>query len=312
MGRRYVMRLSWPRFRGLRTPVATPRQSARRLALVGLVAILLAIAVWAGTTQTYTGQRIADLILYGRFGADPAVSGAAAGILGATSLVSAALVTLGVFIFALARGGLGMATAAALVLVGANVTAQGLKELLDRPNLIGNATYAVGSSFPSGTVTLVASLGFAMILVAPRRLRTVAAIAAVGLMAAVGASTITAGWHRLADVVGADLITLAWAAFVTSALVRLQGWMPRRTWTHGVGRRTALLTGAAGAIAIGAGVVGMALALVDPEPLGELIADRATTPEAFVAAVAIAIGTALIGTAGYVWAMRGVAVELPG
>ncbi len=309
--RRYVMRLRRPRFRGLRTPVATPGQSARRLVVVGLLSVLLAIAAWAGTTQTYVGQRIADLILYGRFGTDPAVSGAAASILDLTGLASAALVALGIFIFAFIRGGFGMATAVVLTLGGANATAQGLKDLLHRPNLIGNATYASGNSFPSGTVTLIASLGFVLILVAPRRLRTLSAIGAIVLTAAVGISTITEGWHRLADVVGADLIALGWAALVTAALVLAQGRMPRRTWTRGLGRRTAYITGATGLIVIGAGAAGLALALVDPAPLGRLINDRATTPEAFVASIAIAIGTALIGTGAYVWAMRGVAVDLP-
>lgn len=310
--RRYVMRLRRPRFRGLRTPVATPGQSARRLLLVGLLAAILAIAAWAGTTQTYVGQRIADLILYGRFGADPAVSGAAASILDMTGLASAAVIALAIFILAFVRGGLGMAAAVALTLGGANATAQVLKDLLYRPNLIGNATYASGNSFPSGTVTLVASLGFVLILVAPRRVRTLSAIGAIVLTAAVGVSTITAGWHRLADVVGADLIALGWAALVTAALVLAQGRMPRRTWTRGLGRRTTFITGATGVIVICAGAVILAIALVDPAPLGRLIDDRSTTPEAFVASIAIAIGTALIGTGAYVWAMRGVAVDLPG
>ena len=312
MGPRYVMRIRRPRFHGLRTPVATPGQSARRLLVVGLLAALVTIAAWVGTTQTYTGQRLADLILYGRFGADPAVSGAAASILDLASLAFAALVALGIFIVAFVRGGFGMATALVLAVGGANATAQVLKNLLDRPNLIGNATYATGNSFPSGTVALVASLGFALILVAPRRLRTVSAIGTIILTAAVGASTITAGWHRLADVVGADLIALAWAALATAALVRLQGRMPRRTWTRGLGRRAGLMTGAAGVIAIGAGAAGLAVALVDPAPLGRLIAERSTTPEAFLASIAIAIGTALVSTAGYLWALRGVAVDVPG
>jgi len=224
----------------------------------------------------------------------------------------AALTALGVFIFAFARGGFGMAAAAALTLGGANLTAQALKDLLERPNLIGSATYASGNSFPSGTVTLVASLGFCLILVAQRRLRALAAIGAILLMSAVGASTITAGWHRLADVVGGDLISLAWAALATAALIRVQGWMPRQTWTRGLGRRTAFIAAAAGAVAIGAGAIGLAVAMVEPAPLAALVAYRATTPEAFVAAIAITIGTALVATAGYMWAMRGVALELPG
>jgi hypothetical protein len=88
--------------------------------------------------------------------------------------------------------------------------------------------------------------------------------------------------------------------------------MPRRTWSRGLGQRAGLVTGGAGAIAIGAGAAGLAVALVDPAPLARLVAERSTTPEAFTAAIAIAIGTALVSTAGYLWAMRGVAVDVPG
>ncbi len=312
MRRGYVMRLRRPRFRGIRLPVATARQSSRRLAAVAVVSAGLAIAIWAGTTLTFTGQRMADLILYGRFSADPAVSGAATETLAAVSLAFLAIAGLGLVTLALARGGLGLAAAVVVLLAGSNLTAQILKELLDRPNLIGAAAYAQGNSFPSGTVTLAASIGFAGILAAPRRLRTPIAIGATILTAAVGASTITTGWHRLADVEGAILISLAWAGIVTAVLVRAQGWMPRRTWGRGVGGRVTTAVGAAGALAIVAGGLGLAISLVDPAPLARLIETRATTPESFVAALVISIGTAPIAMALYVWAMRGVAVERPG
>jgi len=59
------------------------------------------------------------------------------------------------------------------------------------------------------------------------------------------------------------------------------------------------------------GAAGLGIALVDPAPLGDLIRERATTPESYLGALAIAAGTALIASAGYVWAMRGIALELP-
>lgn len=311
MKRGYVMRLRRPRFRGLRTPVATARQSARRLAALGVAAAAFTAVIWAGTTQTFTGQRIADLILYGRFSIDPGFSGAANETLAAVSLALVVIVALGLLTLAMARGGLGLATAVVVLLGGANLTAQLLKDVLDRPDLVGTATYAYGNSFPSGTATLAASLGFAGILAAPRRLRAPIAIGATILTAAVGASTITTGWHRLADVEGAILISLAWAGLVTAILVRTQGWMPRRTWGRGLGAQVTTVAAAAGMLAIVAGGIGLAAALVDPAPLARLIQERATTPESFFAALAIAVGTALLATAGYVWALRGVALELP-
>jgi len=312
MTRRYVMHLRRPRLRGMRTPVATPQGSTRRLAVLAILSSAVVAAVWVGTTQTVAGQQIADMILYGRVAADPAVLGAATEALTAVSLAFAATAALGLFILALARGGFGLATAVVVLLGGANLTAQVLKLLLERPNLLGVVAYATGNSFPSGHVTIASSLGLACVLVVPRRVRTAVAVAAAALIAAVGVSTMIAGWHRLADVEGAILISLAWASLVTAILVYAQGWMPRRTWGRGLGGLAMTVAGAAGAGAVIAGAIGIVVVGVDPTPLAELIATQALGPRTFVAALAIAAGTSLIGCAGYVWALRGVAFELPG
>jgi membrane-associated phospholipid phosphatase len=312
MTRHYAMHLRRPRLRGRRTPVVTPQGSARRLAAVGILSAALVAAVWVGTTGTVAGQQIADMILYGRVAADPAVLGAATETLSAVSLAFAATVTLGLLILALARGGFGLAIAVAALLGGANLTAQGLKLVLERPNLLGDLAYATGNSFPSGHVTIVSSLGLACVLVVPRRVRTAVAVAAAALIAAVGVSTMIAGWHRLADVEGAIFISLAWASLVTAILVSAHGWMPRRTWGRGLGGPAMRVVGASGAVAIVAGTMGILVVGMGPTSLAEVIATQALGPRTFVAALAIAAGTSLIGCAGYVWALRGVAFELPG
>ena len=173
-----VMHLRRPQLRGIRTPVVTPQGSARRLAVVGVVSAALVAAVWVGTTGTVAGQQIADMVLYGRVAADPAVLGAATETLSAVSLAFAATVTLGLLILALARGGFGLAVAVVVLLAGANLTAQGLKLVLERPNLLGDMAYATGNSFPSGYVTIVSSLGLALVLVMPRHVRVAVAVAA--------------------------------------------------------------------------------------------------------------------------------------
>jgi hypothetical protein len=88
--------------------------------------------------------------------------------------------------------------------------------------------------------------------------------------------------------------------------------MPRRTWGRGLGGPAMRVLGASGTVAIVAGAIGIVLVGVDPTPLAELIPTQALGPRTFVAALAIAAGTSLIGCAGYVWALRGVAFELPG
>ena len=312
MARPYVMRLRRPRFSGGRTPVVTARESAARLAVLGVLSVAAVVLLWLGTTQTFDGQRIADLILYGRLSADTAVVGAASDTLATISLAFVALVTLGLGLVALVRGGIGLAVAVAVIVGGANLTTQALKDVLDRPNLLGDLAYAVGNSFPSGHVTLVASLGLAAILVVPRAIRTPVALVSATLLATVGVSTITTGWHRLADVEGAILIALAWASLATAVLALAQGWIPRRTWGRGLGGGVTRIAGIAGFSAIVIGATGIVLALVDPTPLGDAIDAGTTAPAAFVAALVIAAGTSVIVFAAFVWAMLGVALERPG
>jgi membrane-associated phospholipid phosphatase len=309
--RRYRMRLRRSIPRDSRTPVLLPSHSVRRLALLGLGAGALVVPIWAWTTLTVEGQRMADLVLYGRVLATPAVLGVASETLSTVSLASGAVAVLGLVLLGLARGGFGLPTATFVLIAGANVTAQALQMLLDRPNLLGHHAYAIGNSFPSGHVALVASLGFACVLVVPRRLRTPVVIVASVIVAAVGVSTITAGWHRLADVVGAILIALAWAAIVTAVLVRAQGWMPRRTWGMGHGGWATRLAGVAGAGVIIAGIVSLVVAGLDPAPLGGAAAASGVEPRTFVAALVVTFGSALVAFAAYEWAMRGVALEAP-
>jgi membrane-associated phospholipid phosphatase len=310
--RRYRMRLRRPGFSGVRTPVERPSQSSRRLLLLGLASAALAVPVWYWTTQTVDGQRVADIVLYGRVLAGSGARSAASDTLATVSLASAAVVAVGLAALGFVRGGLGLATAVFVFVTGANVTSQLLKEVLERPNLLGRAAYAVGNSFPSGHVTLVASLGLACILVAPRSLRTPVSIVVALMLAAVGVSTIMAGWHRLADVIGGILIALAWASIVTAALVRAQGWMPRRTWGRGRGGSVTTLAGIAGSIVIVAGTVALAFTALDPTALGEAVERGTLSPPSFAAALVVALGSAVVACAGFVWALRGVAVESPG
>jgi membrane-associated phospholipid phosphatase len=300
------------RLSGTRTPVVTPRGSSGRLAVLGILSALLVAAAWLGTTQSVIGQQIADMILYGRVASDPAVVGAATDALTTVSLAFVATAALGLLGLALARGGFGLAAAVFVLLAGANLTTQGLKLLLERPDLLAGAAYATGNSFPSGHVAIVSSLALASVLVVPRGVRTVVAVIGAALVATVGVSTMIAGWHRLADVEGAIFISLAWASFVAAILVSARGWMPRRTWGRGLGGSPMRIAGTVGVLAVIAGTVGIVVIGVDPVPLADLLATNTIAPRTFAAALAIAAGTSLIACAAYVWALRGVAFEMPG
>ncbi|MGA8987083.1 phosphatase PAP2 family protein [Aeromicrobium sp.] len=135
--------------------------------------------------------------------------------LGYVSIGAIALVVAGVVLIALFRGKARLAVAAGVLIVGANISTQLLKQLvLDRPDF----GLGVLNSLPSGHTTVVASATGAMLLVVPGVLRPTAAAAGGFATTLAGASTIVAGWHRPADVVAALAVSLLWTGIVAAVI----------------------------------------------------------------------------------------------
>ena len=136
-------------------------------------------------------------------------------VLGYVSIGAILAVALGCAVVALLRGRPRVGAAAAVVLLGANLTTQILKEtILDRPDL----GFGTLNSLPSGHTTVVASAVGAVLLVAPGALRPTVALAGGFATTLTGASTIVAGWHRPADVMAALAVSLIWTAVVAAVL----------------------------------------------------------------------------------------------
>lgn len=309
MARRFRLRLRRPRFRGDATPVATTRQAVRRLILVGFAAAAVAALLYVAAVQTPLGQALDDLVLWGRPPADAEAVELAWRALATLNLAVAAVATAGLAGIALVVGRPVLAAGVIVVVAGANLTTQLLKEVvLERPNLVGSDAYAYGNSFPSGHVTLAASLALAALLVAPRRLRSLVALGGAAYVSVVGMSTLTAGWHRLADAMGAILVALAWAGLVAAVVVAWRGSMPRHTWHRGSSRLAArlLLGGALGIFIIAVGV--LAWAWLSRAGSGTL-AEALEAPLAYVVALAILASGALFASASLLWALRGVTLE---
>jgi membrane-associated phospholipid phosphatase len=102
---------------------------------------------------------------------------------------------------------------AALVLVGgANITTQVLKDhVFERPDLLA---LGAPNSLPSGHTTVVASVMLGLLLIVPSAWRRPAAVVGLTSTLLVGLATIVAGWHRLSDVAAALLVSLAWTGVV--------------------------------------------------------------------------------------------------
>jgi membrane-associated phospholipid phosphatase len=298
-----------PPFRGTATPVITVRHSVRRLIVVGLVAAGLCALLYVGAVLTPAGQFIGDLILYGRPRTGGRVQLLASETLETINLTMLVLATLALAAVALARGRPRLAIAVVVVVGGANLTTQVLKELvLERPNLLGPSAFAIGNSFPSGHVTVAASLALGALLVAPRPLRAITALGGSAYVALVGMSTIAAGWHRLDDAVGAVLIALAWAALVAATVAHSWSFMPRRSWSFGAARYTTVLLGFASAAALVTGLAVLAQAWLNPEAanVGGVGIDGLRV---FVAAAAVISGAALGASGTLLWALRGIVLE---
>lgn len=144
-------------------------------------------------------------------------------------------------------------TALTSALAAATMT-QLLKSTLTRPDFGISATPM--NSFPSGHTTVAASAMLAILLVSSPRLRPVVGTLG-GIFAATAAvSTYVLGWHRPSDVIGAVLVSCAWALIAGWLILsREPGW---NAWHSG--RRSAppgiwlVLPWVPAAVGIGMGV----------------------------------------------------------
>jgi membrane-associated phospholipid phosphatase len=117
-----------------------------------------------------------------------------------------------------------VALAAAVILVGANVTTQLLKPLLAAPradSLLTGISRVAPSSWPSGHATAAMSLALCAVLVAPARWRPIAAVLGAGFAIAVSYSFLTLGWHYPSDVLGGFLVAASWSSLAVAGMFAL-------------------------------------------------------------------------------------------
>ncbi len=185
--------------------------AAAAVSLVAAISLWLAYRTMVGTPL---GQHIDDAVLRRASRTPASATAQLTDALGRVSLASLVLAVIAITAVAAMRRRVDLAVAALVLVAGANMTTQALKRGLDRPDL----GWGTLNSFPSGHVTVVASVAVAALMVSPlwlRGLLVLPAVAAVGLTAV---ATVVAGWHRPSDVVGAVLVAVVWWGLATSAL----------------------------------------------------------------------------------------------
>ncbi len=243
-----------------------------------------------------------ELILGGRSPALDQVT-TAESVLGTLSRSSLAIGTLLIVVIALLQRRPRLAGAALIVVIGANLTTQLLKQvLLDRTDLLDGLFYPLPNSFPSGHATAVASIAVGLMLVVPPLLRVPAILLSAVVVSLVEVSTLVTGWHRMADAVGGTFVATSWAA----GLAALLAW---RRGVELVGRRTAELgrLGARIPMVLGIGMVVLGafaylIAAIDPLEVLLYLAMRGGSPALFGIGVVITVGLTFlsIGTLGLV------------
>lgn len=219
-------------------------------ACIGVCLLCTVALAWLGdrSQQTRLGQSLdqagMDVVV-----GDEATTRGLVGILGNVSLGSIAVAVLVLVAVAVARERYAAACAAVALVAGANLTTQAMKALSDR----ADHGYLTVGSFPSGHATVVISLVFAALLVAPGASRTTVSLVGSGAITVTAAAMLVASWHRPADIVGALLVSLTWGTAVLAAWSLLRGGMPGVTPArpHRVFATTGVVLAVAGLLAAG-------------------------------------------------------------
>lgn len=210
-------------------------RSARLFVFGALVSGAALLGVYWVARHTGLGERIdSSAIIHGLTEARaPRLHHATREVLRTIDVTSLAVMGGGLIGLALLRRRPDAAMGVAVVLVGANVTAQQLKPWLGRVDASGASRSALPPSFPSGHATVAMSLALAAVIAAPRGLRLLAALAGALYATAVGVALVALGWHYPSDVAGGFLVSGAWTALVAAVLAVLEA---RRAAPHSVTR----------------------------------------------------------------------------
>jgi membrane-associated phospholipid phosphatase len=216
--------------------------------IVGAACVLAFLVLVRYFVFTEHGQKVDTVALTGNSIGRARIDELVSTVLDAMSLVSLAIATAVLAFIALIRRRRGLALMVLLLIAGANLTTQLLKDAITRPYLgVDIERAAAGNSLPSGHTTVAASVAVALVLVLPPRTRVVGAFIATGYAALAGVATLSAGWHRPSDAMAALLVVGGWTAAVSVVLLlaqRREDFVQRRD-AHPVATAVLLLAGVA-------------------------------------------------------------------
>ena len=295
--------------------VPAPEQATSRpRAVWRLLAVCAGAALVAGlsyvvTVGTRTGQLVSELILGGRPASSDVVV-AADRVLDSLSRSTLIAGAIALVTIAVLQRRPRLAVAAVLVVIGANVSTQLLKAVvLDRSDLLDGMFYVLPNSFPSGHATAAASIAVGLLLVLPPLLRAPTVLASAIVVAIVGASTLIAGWHRMADAIGGVFVATAWGAGLAAVLAWRRGFDVLGRRTTEFGRVSAALPIWLGAAVLVLGVLAYLIIAADPLEVLLVLAERGGSPALFWVGILVTIGTSMLALGALGFALRDIRLD---
>jgi len=212
---------------------------AARLVLLGSIAAVVMVGLYAAMVRTSTGQRLDDVVFEGRKATFLGARRAVALVLTAT--VPAVLVGWMTIVVAAVRRRRtvdGLITLAGVV--ATVVVARALKAELPRPGLFVPAFAGDANSFPSGHTAAVTATLLGGLAVCRPDVRGTAAVAAAAVVAAYSVAMLYSGWHRPADIAAG--VVLATAVMAPTIAARVL-FAPDPLIEEAAGPRPAVLLG---------------------------------------------------------------------
>jgi hypothetical protein len=207
--------------------------------------LCLVVAFYLVFVRTARGQWVDDAALRGTAIGRRRIIEPANNLLNLVSVTALVLATLTVGAIAYLRRRPRLALLAMLLVAGSNLTTEVLKHVVFTRPLYDPADRLPYSTLPSGHTTVAMSVGVAVALVAPARLRVPVAVVGVLYGGATGVATLAAGWHRPSDAVTACLVVAMWVAIVGALAVARSDVGGTSELRDAAGRTYSLALGAA-------------------------------------------------------------------
>lgn len=274
-----------------------------RWVLLAAASVFVGAATYVAAVWTAAGQAMENAALRGADQVGAQDLSAAREGLGQITVYSLAAAIVVVALVGLFRRRIDLSIAGVGIIILGQVITQGLKRfILPRPPLVEVYGDYTSNSFPSGHTTIAMTVLLAAIIVAPYRWRTVVILVGLPWAWGIGAFTITAKWHRLSDIVGADAVAL-FCACLASWWLATRGDVTRAADRPLLGRKVVVSIFAAFTTA--AAAVGAMLFLI-PASRGTDLShvDAAQDYTAYLAAHALATGLCGLTALIFLWSWR--------